>query len=379
MPKNIVICCDGTNNQFGSCNTNVVRMVQILVQDASRQVCYYDPGVGTLPDQGWRTRLGRYFAKLTALMFATDLHDKVSIAYAHLMDVWEPEDRVFIFGFSRGAYTARVLAALLHSVGLMPRGNSQLLPYALQLFSSLRHDSPREYWSLLNSFRNSFARPIPGRLDSHFPVHFLGLWDTVSSAGWIWDPPSYPYTAKLSNVAVVRHAVSIDERRWFFRQNRILVQAGQDAREVWFAGVHSDVGGGYPEKLGGLWRVTFEWMVREATATGLLVDEVRLQRVRSRSEEPERPWAEPQNESLKGAWWLGEVVPKLVYDSATKKRRPKLGLGGHREPHNGETIDGSVLHRLRDTAYTPPGLSARFVAEAKALEVVPESYPYSGR
>ena len=330
MSKNIVICCDGTNNQFGVCNTNVVRIVQILDRDATRQVCYYDPGVGTLPDQSWRTRIGRTFSKVMALAFATDLHGKVSIAYAHLMELWEPGDRVFIFGFSRGAYTARVLAALLHAVGLMPRGNSQLLPYALQLFSSLRQDSPREYWSVLNSFRNSFARPIPGQLDTHFPIHFLGLWDTVSSVGWIWDPPSYPYTAKLSNVSVVRHAVSIDERRWFFRQNRISAQPAQDAREVWFAGVHSDVGGGYPEDQGGLWRVTFEWMLREAIAAGLLIDDARLVHVRERSPMPANPWAEPKHESLRGAWWLGEFVPKLVYDAATKKRRPKIGLGGRR-------------------------------------------------
>jgi Uncharacterized conserved protein len=377
MPRNIVICCDGTNNQFGICNTNVVRIVQVVDRDPGRQVCYYDPGVGTLPDQRFKTRVGQTLSQVSALMFATDLREKISIAYAHLMELWEPGDQVFIFGFSRGAYTARVLAALLHVMGLMPRGNSQLLAYALRIFASLRQDSSAEYWKLVDAFRDSFARPIPGRADAHFPVRFLGLWDTVSSVGWIWNPPAYPFTAKLSNVAIVRHAVSIDERRWFFRQNRITPQPHQDAREVWFAGVHSDVGGGYPEEMGGLWRVTFEWMLREAVAAGLLVDHARLAKVRSRSPAPSAPWLEPKHESLKGMWWVAEVVPKLVYDPTTKTRGPQIGLGGHRILRAGDLLNSSVLRRLRESDYAPPNLNPAFVAKVRSLPDVPDSYPYS--
>src|ERR1700737_4659173 len=129
MPKNVIVCCDGTNNQFGLCNTNVVRLAELVERDPTRQVCYYDPGGGTLPEQGFVTAPGKKFSEWRALAFATDLDDKVCVAYAHLMDVWEPGDKVFLFGFSRGAYTARVLAAVLHALGLLPRGNAQLLPY----------------------------------------------------------------------------------------------------------------------------------------------------------------------------------------------------------------------------------------------------------
>ena len=312
MPKNIVVCCDGTNNQFGICNTNVVRIAELVERDPALQLCYYDPGVGTLPEQGVLTRIGRTWSRWMALAFATDIKEKVSTAYAHLMEVWEPGDRVFLFGFSRGAYTARMLAAVLYALGLLPKGNTQLLPYVMRLFGSLRQTSSGDYWHVLNSFRQSFAREIPDRDDARFPVHFLGVWDTVSSVGWIWNAPAYPFTAKLPNVGIVRHAVSIDERRWFFRQNRITPQDGQDAKEVWFAGVHSDVGGGYPEEQGGLWRVTFEWMLNEARTAGLLVDEERLAHVRNRSPIPAQPWAEPAHESLEGAWWIAELVPKLV-------------------------------------------------------------------
>ena len=376
MPKNIVICCDGTNNQFGICNTNVVRIVDIVERDPSRQLCYYDPGVGTLPDQRVLTRIGQTISRWKALAFATDLFDKVSIAYAHLMEVYETGDQVFLFGFSRGAYTARVLAALLHSVGLMPPGNTQLLPYAIRLFRSLRHSSSSDYWTVLDSFRQTFARVVPDQPEAHFPVHFLGVWDTVSSVGQLWDPPAYPFTARLPNVAVVRHAIAIDERRWFFRQNRITPQPGQDAREVWFAGVHSDVGGGYPESQGGLWRVTFEWMLAEARRAGLLVDEARLSDVRSHSPIPQRPWAEPQHESLVGWWWLAEFYPKIVYNPETDRRAPAIGLGRHRILRPGELIDGSVLERVRQIGYAPPNFSPSFVAAVKALSSVPSAMAY---
>jgi hypothetical protein len=312
-----------------------------------------------------------------ALLFATDIKEKVSTAYAHLMEVWQPGDRVFLFGFSRGAYTVRMLGALLHAMGLLPAGNTQLLPYVMRLFRSLRQSSSQDYWHVLNSFRQTFAREIPGRNDARFPIHFLGVWDTVSSVGWVWNAPAYPYTAKLPNVSIVRHAVAIDERRWFFRQNRITPQPGQDAKEVWFAGVHSDIGGGYPESEGGLWRVTFEWILAEAISAGLLVDERRLAHVRGRSPVPAQPWAEPPHESLKGPWWIGEFVPKLAYNPSTKRRRPAIGLGRHRSLNAGELIDISVLERLRETAYQPANLSAALVTSVKSLATLPSTYPYS--
>ncbi|MFL5561744.1 MAG: T6SS phospholipase effector Tle1-like catalytic domain-containing protein [Gemmatimonadaceae bacterium] len=378
MPKNIVICCDGTNNQFGVCNTNVVRIAQLVARDPTRQLCYYDPGVGTLPEQGLMTRVGQTISRWMALAFATDINDKVITAYAHLMEVWEPGDQVFLFGFSRGAYTARMLAAVLHAVGLLPRGNTQLLPYVMRLYGALRHGSSEDYWHVLNSFRQTFARQIPGRNDAHFPIHFLGVWDTVSSVGWVWNPPAYPFTARLPNVAIVRHAVAIDERRWFFRQNLITPQPGQDTKEFWFAGVHSDIGGGYPEDEGGLWRIAFEWILAEARAAGLLIDEARLAHVRGRSPVPANPWAEPQHESLTGMWWIGEVVPKLVYDPVTNRQRPAIGLGGHRTVHAGALLDASAVERLHGTPYRPPNLSDGFIASVAHLDPVPATVPYTG-
>ena len=105
MSRNFVICCDGTNNQFGPQNTNVVRLVQALDRDPAKQRLYYDPGVGALPEPRALTRLRKWLAKIYGLAFGAGLTWKVEEAYSYLMNYWEPGDRVFLFGFSRGAYT----------------------------------------------------------------------------------------------------------------------------------------------------------------------------------------------------------------------------------------------------------------------------------
>src|SRR5262249_49709514 len=114
------------------------------------------------------------------------------------------------------------------------RGNENLIPYLTDMFGR----RAEEVFPLARAFKPTFARECP--------VHFVGVWDTVSSVGWIYDPISLPYTANNPSIAVGRHAVAIDERRAFFRQNLWgPAQPGQDLKQVWFAGVHSDVGGGY--------------------------------------------------------------------------------------------------------------------------------------
>src|SRR4051794_41168991 len=110
MPRNLVICCDGTNNQFGPENSNVVRLIQVLDRAPAAQRLYYDPGVGTLPEPGALSWLRKKLSAWYGLAFGAGLAWKVEQSYSFLMDVWEPDDRVFLLGFSRGAYTVRVLA-----------------------------------------------------------------------------------------------------------------------------------------------------------------------------------------------------------------------------------------------------------------------------
>jgi uncharacterized protein (DUF2235 family) len=362
--RNLILCFDGTNNQFGTENTSIVRLIQVLSRDPDHQLLFYDPGVGTLPEPGYVSALGKWFSKVAGLAFGAGLFDKVADAYRFLMEHWRPGDRVFVFGFSRGSYTARALGAMLHMFGLLPSGSENLLPYVLRLFRAsrrrLRESQKKqdEYWALCDEFRETFARAIPGCGDRRFPIHFLGVFDTVSSVGWAWDPLRLPFTAQNPSVATVRHAISIDERRCFFRQNTFLAAPKQSLQELWFAGVHSDVGGGYPEGDGGLWREAYQWMLEEAKAAQFATDPERERAVWERSTPPARPWTENQHESLKRAWWFAEVFPKLIYHSTTKQRRPHLGLGRRRRIPEGAQLHRSVCDRIRERAppYSPPNL-----------------------
>jgi uncharacterized protein (DUF2235 family) len=293
------------------------------------------------------------------------------------MEVCQPGDRVFLFGFSRGAYTARVLAAMLHAIGLLPAGNVQLIPYAMRLFSASRRAGDDDsYWEVLNNFRATFARPVTNASDKRFPVHFLGVWDTVSSVGWIRNPKTFPFTAENASVQTARHAVSLDERRCFFRQNLIKPTENQNVVELWFSGVHSDIGGGYTEQDGGLWRGPFEWMLDEASKAGAVVDSISLQRVRTCSKSPTNVWAEPSHESLHGGWWIAEYVPKKQYNPTTKNRKWEVGRGRHRVVQPGAEIHPVTLERIRGTNYVPPNLSDAFLQRVRAMPVVTGPIPY---
>ena len=380
MPRNVVICFDGTSNQFGPTSTNVGRLVRVLAFENDAQIIHYVPGVGTLPEPGFATRIGQKFSVLSGLAFGSGLTRIVEEAYSYLMDFWEPDDRVFLFGFSRGAYTARVLAAMLHAMGLLPRGNQNVVPYAMRLFQSVRSrsasDTARDsnYWKLLNEFRATFSRPIPQpeKADNRrFPVHFLGVWDTVSSVGWAWEPATFPFTSANPSVATVRHALAIDERRWFFRQNAIHPPAHQDCEERWFAGSHGDVGGGYRNDQGQLWSNSFEWMLNAAGARGLLTNPARLAELRAAI--PAAPWLEPQHESLTTKWWPAEFFPKRKWQAATKSKSLRLGLGQYRTIPPGAMIHQSALRRIRETAYAPPNLPSRFLDHVRTLSETPEA------
>src|ERR1700761_8291189 len=132
--KNIVICCDGTGNEFGERNSNVVKLyTAVKVYDA--QVAYYHPGLGTMGAPNARTRVGKAWSALSGLAFGGGFLDNVADGYTYLMKVYEEGDAVYLFGFSRGAYTVRALAGILHAYGLLCRGNEGHIPYVLRMFT----------------------------------------------------------------------------------------------------------------------------------------------------------------------------------------------------------------------------------------------------
>lgn len=381
MARNLIICCDGTGNQFGAVNTSVVRIVQSIERDPAIQRLYYDPGVGTLPEPGVWGKFQQTCSQVAGLAFGAGLMFKVQEAYTYLMNIWEPGDRIFLFGFSRGAYTVRVLAGMLHTLGLMPRGNENLVPYVAKTYRALKGSNFKKWEKLCNDFRWTFARPITDSDDRRCPVHFLGVWDTVSSVGWVWDPPTFPYTTGNPGISIVRHAVSVDERRCFFRQNLFKPESCQDFKEFWFPGVHSDVGGGYPEADSSIWKPAFEWLLAEAKIAGLELKDDRLLTVMDRfklaQKENQNPYKAPQHESLKGFWWILEFFPKLVWNSKLKCKFPQLGLGRHRIIQPKAKIQNTTLMRIRENKdYNPPNLSEAFKDRVKTLSTVPEYLEY---
>lgn len=347
--KNIVICCDGTNNQFSGDQTNVIRTHKVARRTAD-QVSYYDCGVGTMPEP-WRDNpLSRTYSLVAGLAFGDGFEDNIEDAYRFLMSKYEPGDRIYLFGFSRGAFTARALAAVLHSVGLLHPGMENMIRYALKYWKQdFGPNTPGG--RSCGDFKKSLARECP--------VHFIGVWDTVSSVGYINQFKTFPYTLKNPEVACVRHAVAIDERRNCFRQNLMFkAHETQDIKNVWFAGVHSDVGGGYPAAEAGLAKVAFEWMMREAIAKKMQIDEVVLQRELHQIGSPPNPCAD-QHESLKSFWKPVELIPMRRYNWDTKQKEWRWTFGQPRNMERDATkpevyLHQSVIDRLNDRSdYRP--------------------------
>lgn len=335
MPKNIVICCDGTGNEFGTRNSNVVKLFQVLRRDPSDQVAYYDPGVGTMAAPEAISKAAKWVTWRFGLAFGYGLTRNVCEAYAYLMDHYLAGDRVFVFGFSRGAYTVRVLAAMLHKVGLLERGADNQIPYAFRIFRG------KTNFEVAGGYKKTFCRPCP--------VHFAGVWDTVSTVGWVYNPVTFPFTAHNPSIGAFRHAISIDERRTHFRTNLFHPTGDQDCKQVWFAGVHSDVGGGYPEAESGLAKITLSWMVREAVAHGLIIDEERYREVvlgigNDRYVAP-NPGAMQHDELSKFGWRIIEHLPRRYIDVHTEPPSAKWSwapLSGFYRPR--PIAEGSCLH-----------------------------------
>jgi uncharacterized protein (DUF2235 family) len=353
MGKNIVICCDGTANEFAADRTNVVKLFFTLVHDPLRQVAFYHPGLGTMEPSGTLTTTKRLMSKGLGLMFGWGLEADIRDAYLFLMNQFEEGDRVFLFGFSRGAYTARAVTALLHMYGLIRPGNEPLVPYAIRMMmaiTSLRAKGPDKnkaeldrYFGMAHEFKDHFCR-------QGCNPYFVGVWDTVSSVGWIENPVRLPFTSNNPDIQIGRHAVALDERRAFFRSNLwhpTATGGPKDIKQVWFPGVHADVGGGYPEAESGLAKLALQWMLLEAHNAGLLTDQSREDVVLGRTGTAyvaPNPKADA-HDSLTWHWWPAEFVYKRHYDWDKKKEGRRMNLFRRRTVPPGSLIHQSAYER----------------------------------
>lgn len=351
--KNIVLCCDGTGNQFAESKSNVVKLYKMLVLDDA-QVAYYHPGVGTMGARSALTSITRWWTRVIGLAFGYGISDNIADAYQFLMRTYEPGDRVYVFGFSRGAYTVRALCGMLHIIGLLREDNEGLIPYSIRMIKQKKID-----FGVAADFNKTFCRPCP--------IHFVGVWDTVSSVGWVYDVAHFPGTKATHNpdMHTIRHAVSIDEHRAFFRQNLFGVPCGpeQNVKEIWFAGVHSDVGGSYPEAESQLSKIALQWMVREAESAQLRIDQGRKADIlgcKPPYVAPD-PLTKNQHESLYGVWWLAEFWPKIVSREVSPgvwKKSLRMNLARRRYIAPNPVLHPSVAQRLADHSlgYAPGNL-----------------------
>jgi uncharacterized protein (DUF2235 family) len=364
MAKNLVVLIDGTGNEVATNETNVLRLTRMLVNAPSRQAFIYDPGVGTQGAPTTDLMTQQELLKVLGLGIGTGVYDRIGTAYRALVEQYEPDDRLYLFGFSRGAYIARALAGLVGKLGILERGRDNLIPYAIKLYADPRN------LSLAATFSRTFC-------DRHPEVHFLGLWDTVKSI-FQFEPRDFTFTSVVlprtftnANVRTIRHALAIDERRRFFRTNLWSRPAdaptgGQNVRQVWFAGVHSDVGGGYRDREGSLSTISLAWMVREAQVHGLLVDEGRRDEILGPGSPTQPDPLGTMHESLGGWWHVPELVPKWARLGPDRTARRKLYIprGEPRFISEGSIIHASVLERI-DAAigYAPSNLPSFYVIE----------------
>jgi uncharacterized protein (DUF2235 family) len=364
MARNIVLCCDGTSNQPAHDMTNVLKLYFALAHDSAAQLTYYHPGLGTMEPPGALSVTEKFVTTKLGLAMGRGLADDIRDAYVYLCDTYRPGDNVYLFGFSRGAYTARAIASLVNMYGLIEPGNAPLAPYAIRMMFAInranqRHDedAANNVFHLARRFRDTFERPCT--------IRFVGVWDTVSSVGWFAHPSKLPYTASNPSVAISRHAIAIDERRAFFPPNLWRPDAREssgpkDLKQVWFPGSHSDVGGGYPEgPESAQSKYPLEWMMVEARKAGLLFDQKRIDIVLGRTADPAYVKAavdQPVHETLTGWWRLTEFLPKPHYDYATKSEHWRANLFRKRSMPEGALVHESAY--LRGEGYFKPRLPA---------------------
>lgn len=324
----IVLCFDGTSNQFSAQNTNVVKLYGLLDKRCPLdQLVYYQPGVGTYFNPGVVSPALTWIAEMADEAFAWYLNEHVMGGYEFLMQNYRDGDRICIFGFSRGAYTARALAGFLYKIGLLPRDNPEQVSFAYKLYKR-EDDAGIE---IAKTFKQTFCMPIT--------IDFLGVWDTVASVGIIYGR-SLPFTSANSAVRIFRHALSLDEHRARFQPNLFHRESPQDAdrrredpslpvesestetepippvREVWFSGCHADIGGSsVPDVVRySLSDITLQWMVKQVVLSkcGIKFDEEALQRADINiSKIPKQDVMANVYDQLKikWIWWLSEFVP----------------------------------------------------------------------
>jgi uncharacterized protein (DUF2235 family) len=422
-PRNIVILCDGTGNEISENISNVLKLYRCLRKTdktSPRQLVFYDPGVGTLTQPDTWHQIKADVNLVLGLATGYGLDDNVLSAYRFLVESYRHGDRISLFGFSRGAYTVRVLAALIHKIGLIAPEQSNLAGSGLIAYKQYSSGESGKPAAALTDPGSDEDGPLPqGRFDlaaqfaritsSRWPtIHFVGVWDTVASVIvprrdrglYKFSLEELAFTQENPSVRIFRQACAIDERRRMFRlkpwttpqefwRNRFVPddkKEAQDILQVWFAGVHCDVGGGYAEAEAGLSKYPLIWMIDEAMKAGLAFNPRSVNQLAWGVKRRNSPFdyvapavsgvTGKMHESMNPGWRVLEFIPKNAKYREWPARKVVLG---HYIPDSeprpipeGAHVHESVVKRMHAVAgYKPVNLPAAY--EIVAMPLSPEA------
>ncbi len=335
MSKRIIFCCDGTWDDKQDA-TNVYKLFKAIPL-AADQIAFYDDGVGSD---------GNPIDKLLGGAFGDGLFQKIKHGYTKIAHVYEQGDEVFIFGFSRGAFTARSLAGMIAICGL-PTGtfDNNLTDAAFQAY---RNRDKAQRAALLATVNAKYAM-------FNAQIKMIGVWDTVGSLGipalfGQVDPLIYGFldTSLHSNVLNAYHALAIDERRNEFPPTLwtppVTPIPDQILEQVWFSGVHCDIGGGYPET--GLADTTLSWMMSKAKNLGLQFAET--------------VWAQ-----------YASLDAKYALDQIHESWNLGWGFPNSRTIANNSIVSNSVvIRRQYDNSYQPENMTNHDGAQVATYQTV---------
>jgi uncharacterized protein (DUF2235 family) len=338
--KRIVLCCDGTWNKPDEekggrpVPTNVVRLAYRVAKSDGTvpQITYYDLGVGT----------GNFIDRFAGGVLGEGLEDNIYDAYRFLVGNYEREDQIFLFGFSRGAFTARSIGGMIRKCGILRRGAVDKYHEAKDLYHSNVHPDDAE--------AVAFRKANSVSPDEAIKIKFIGVWDTVGSLGipkkgGVAEKLQFHDTELSGTVENGYHALAIDEHRepflptlWNYKP-----KPPQKVEQVWFCGAHSDVGGGYPEDDAS--KLALLWILDKAQGAGLKLDEEALKAY------PIVPKPQGMLHNSKG----------LLYTFSKSVDRVIGCVKGTSQPDPTQSVHESVLQRWgADTKYRPPQLREYF-------------------
>lgn len=284
MSKNIVVLSDGTGQEGGrGHDSNIYKLFRMLEDRTDRQIVFYDEGLGT----DWH--------KVSGNAFGAGFSNNLLECYKFIFDNYNSGDRIFLFGFSRGAATVRSLASFIHYFGILPHSRPELIKKAFKLYSKGQDKLSLELFKqTYNLFKGGQVEEVEDELNKKATefvhkhpnqwakVEFLGVWDTVPALGLVALAGLNTALGKLfrynfhdfklhPSVKNAYHALSIDDDRLWFHPSVWTKKTREEqiVEQVWFSGAHTDVGGGFNES--GLSDITLEWMFEKAVSYGLRI------------------------------------------------------------------------------------------------------------